>query len=216
MVNGGAWLGSDAGYLGHFGPGLAAGIGGTAQAVTSGYEAYRQFSAMRGETDPAARAERERNGWNATGEATVGGLHAGLGSWNPMAEAYIGGGELALDATGTVSGILGGDDAEFTAGSAVGGVLDAAIPDESDSLSNRAGRWVDRAVGGGIGGGILGMGAAGLTQLAAAPFNVADAATGGVMNTIGNIVDRDRNQRDDYWGAAKTNANRAFDKLLSW
>ena len=184
-------------------PGVGAAVGGTAQALTNGYQAYEHFSAMSNETDPEKRAELERKAWGSTGDATIGALHAGLGSWCPVAELYISGGELALDSVGAVAGWVGGDDAKFGAGDAVGGLLDAVIPEEEDAWSNQAGNWVHDQLGGGTLGTIGGAATAGLTNAALAPVNIADATAGGVVNTIGNMFDSDDGKRDDYWGDFK-------------
>ncbi|MGE0400624.1 MAG: hypothetical protein AB7T06_28195 [Kofleriaceae bacterium] len=188
-------------------PGVGPAIGGTAQALANGYQAYTKFDEMSRETDPARRAELEREAWGSTGDATLGALHAGIGSWCPVAELYISAGELALDGLGTAAGWAGGDDAKFGAGDVVGGLLDAIIPEEEDAISNRAGNWVHDSVGGGTLGTVLGAGAAGLTNVVAAPVNILDATAGGIVNTVGNMFDDDSgpggSQRDDYWGQFK-------------
>ena len=120
-----------------------------AQALANGYQAYTKFDEMSSETDPTKRAALEREAWGSTGDATLGALHAGIGSCCPVAELYISGTELALDGLGTAAGWAGGDDAKFGAGDVVGGLLDAVIPEEEDAWSNQAGNWVHDAVGGG-------------------------------------------------------------------
>lgn len=188
-------------------PGVGAAIGGTAQALANGYQAYTKFDALSRETDPARRAALEHDAWGSAGDATIGALHAGLGSWCPVAEMYISAGELALDGLGTAAGWIGGEDAKFGAGDVVGGLLDAIIPEEEDAWSNQAGNWVNNAVGGGTLGTVLGAGAAGLTNVVAAPVNILDATAGGIVNTIGNMFDNDDGpggaSRDDYWGQFK-------------
>lgn len=203
IVNGGA------GLLGAT-PGVGAAVGGTAQALTNGYQAYEHFSAMSAETDPAKRAALEHDAWGSTGDATIGALHAGIGSWCPLADLYITAGEAALDVTGSIAGAVGGDDAKFGAGDVVGGLLDAVIPEEEDAWSNQAGNWVHDQVGGGTTGMILGAGAAGLTNVATAPVAIADATAGGIVNTVGNMFDSDEGTRDDYWGDFKGAAGSAI------
>jgi hypothetical protein len=218
IVNGGIGL-LDATGVTNMGPWGAA-IGGTAQAATNGYEAYEAFSAMSGETDPKKRAELERQGWGSAGDATLGALHAGLGSWCPVAELYISAFEMAGDGLGSIAGAIGGDDAKFGAGDIVGGVLDAIIPEEEDSWSMQAGNAVSDAVGGGWLGTGLGALAAGATNVVEAPVNLVDSAAGGIVNTIGNMFDSDDGERDDYWGQAKDwvgdTASSAWDTVSDW
>ena len=68
--------------------------------------------------------------WTHTGEATLGAAGAAA-SWCPIAAAYLGGGELALDGLGAGMGWVGDKinknfhtdlDLHFTAGSVVGGI----------------------------------------------------------------------------------------------
>jgi hypothetical protein len=184
LVAGGIGIAEGTG-LTSMGPWGAA-IGGGAQALTNGYEAYENFS--KGDKD---------GGWNSVGDASIGALHAGLGSWCPVAELYISAAETGLNLLGTGFGMIGGDDAKFSAGSAVGGLMRGMVGDES------MGSWVSDQVGGGTGGAILG----GVTNAVAMPLNVADSVTGGVVNTIGNTIDGwfgfGSEGRDDYWGMAK-------------
>jgi hypothetical protein len=204
IVNGGVGLAE--GPL-KMAPGIGPAIGGTAQALANGYQAYTKFDAMSQETDPVKKAALEREAWGSTGDATIGALHAGLGSWCPVAEMYIAGGELALDGLGTAAGWAGGKDAKFGAGDVVGGLLDAIIPEEEDAWSNQAGNYVNNAVGGGTLGTVLGATTAGLTNVVAAPVNILDAAAGGIVNTFGNMFDTDPENgdpvREDYWGQFK-------------
>ncbi|MFN0252548.1 MAG: hypothetical protein ACKV2T_37070 [Kofleriaceae bacterium] len=178
--------------------GIGALIGGGSQAVFNGIEAHENWELLKRESDPAARADIEHNLWGASGDATLGALHAGLGSWCAPADAAITGTETILDTLGTVVGVLGGSDAAFGAGDVVGGVLDAVIPEEEDAWSNsvrRFGRSLesdpDDAY---VTGELFGL----VADAGMAPFRLANAASSAFVNTIGNVCDSDRDTRNEY------------------
>ncbi len=99
VVSGGAGI---ADTFDVFGKGTPVGaiIGGGAQAIGNVYE-------MTQHSDERMGGYWDNKFWGSAGDATIGALHAGIGSWCPLAEMYISAGELGLDAIGGAAGIAG-------------------------------------------------------------------------------------------------------------
>lgn len=90
-----------AGEMGQsWGGGVLTGIGGAAQMLGNMSEMNNHASERRGDY-------WGNDYWGAAGDATLGALHAGVGSWCPVADAYITGFELLGDGVGGAAGLLG-------------------------------------------------------------------------------------------------------------
>ncbi len=161
LVSGGVGMLDSLGVT-NMGPWGAA-IGGTAQFAANLAEMSQHSEERTGDYFG-------NNYWASAGDATLGALHAGLGSWCPVAELYISGFELAGDAVGGASGLIG-EGVEF---------VDGLFGD--DEVEDR--QWSFGA------GDVLGWGLHGLHDLADAVIPGEDSMAGvaSVVDTVGGGI----------------------------
>ncbi len=142
----------------------------------------------------------EDAGWDGVGQAANGTISA-IATGTPFGAAFTTMKMLA-DGGGALAGEVGGADAEFSASKMSGAPYRGLVGDDS------VGSDLAEALGGGVFGTAAGLAVnitpAGLTA------NGADNVLGGVVNTLGNLVDDD-DDRDDRWGAAKESAGDLWD-----
>ncbi len=199
-----------AGLIGATGVGGPAGtaVGGVAPAVANGIQAHDYFGQADAATGPQAEDLKDK-AWSSVGDATLGGAKA-VTAWHPVAGLAVNAAQMGLNTLGSIAGSIGGDDAKFSAGDAVGGLLRGTIGDKALSLG--AGQAVNDLVGGGLAGAALG-GVADMAGTAAMmPVNVLNTVAGGVVNTIGNMFDSDAS-KNDYWGDTTKSM---WDTATSW
>jgi hypothetical protein len=110
--------------------------------------------------------------WGGVGDATIGGLRAGLGSWCPAAGAYIEGGVALLDGIGSIAGMIN-PDWNFDAGDAVGFAAHG-VTDGVKYLAENGGEIVD-SIGGALG------------DAGGAVADFAGGAVDSIGDTIGDI-----------------------------
>ncbi len=101
LGNAGGLMPGAAGQMGQtWGGGILTGVGGAAQMLGNMAEMEKHKDERRGDY-------WSNDYWGSAGDATLGALHAGVGSWCPVADMYITGFELAGDAIGGGAGLLG-------------------------------------------------------------------------------------------------------------
>jgi hypothetical protein len=169
--------------------------GGVAQAIGNGADAVKSFM----EADEASGAEQEKKldeAYSSVGDAELGALKA-ITAGHPLAAAVVNGGAALLDGLGALTGAVD-EDAGFSAGDALGAATRECAGDKS----------IGHTVAGvlGLDGG-AGMAVSFLTDISGAGYvtNLADAAVGGIVNTVGNLDDEDETKQD-YWQSAKDTA----------
>jgi len=216
------------------GGGILGTIGGAANLVSNGLEAYEHRD--------------ERNGdymgnafWKNTGEASLGAAHMAT-AWCPVADLYLTAGETAVNLVGMGAGYLGEGiesagkwlglldedtdiDLGFNAGSVVGGVMHAGhdAMNWAGGLLGMDDMWGEDTAGTAIGtalgsiGGPIGMMVGGVLGGAAEHYGgAAIDAVGGALGSVGSGIADVASSAWDTAGDVVGGIGSAIGGLFSW